>query len=124
MNKLIAQVGENIGKPLEGIGPLGTGNPSDAPTMFNKILSGAIGLITVIGGLWFIFILFMGAVGLMTAGGDKAKVESSQKKITSGLIGLVVLVAGIFLLDLIGNLLGIGNILNPAELINSIGGFQ
>lgn len=126
MNKLIAQAGEKIGAPLEGIGPLGLEgkNSAGAGTIFNNILSSAIGLITIIGAIWFVIVLFSGALGIMTAGGDKAKVESAQKRITSGLIGLVVLIAGVFLIDLIGKLLGFGDILNPGDFINKIGGMQ
>lgn len=105
---------------FQGIGPLGTGQAANAGNLFNTVLSNIIGIITVIGFIWFIFILIMGAIGIMSSGGDKAQAETARKKITSGLIGLVVLIAGLFLFDLFGNLLGIPDILNPAKWIEKL----
>jgi len=106
---------------LEGFGPLGLegANKASAPIVFNKFLSGIIGIITIVGAIWFIILLFSGAVGIMTAGSDKAAVESAKKKITNGLIGLGVLVAGIFILDLIGQILGLKFLLDPGSFIST-----
>lgn len=106
-----------LGSPLEGVGPLGTpGGASGGATLFNNIISSVIGLITIIAGIWFVFLLITGAIGIMSAGGDKAAMEEARKRITSGLIGLIVVVAGIFLVDLIGGFLGL-DILQPAQQI-------
>ena len=101
---------------LKGFGPLGEAN--DAPGLFNKFLTNTIGLITIIAFIWFMFLVIIGAVGIMTAGGDKNAVANNAKKITNGLIGLVVLISALFLIQLIGNILGIKDIiLNPAKAI-------
>ncbi len=107
---------------FKGFGPLGLEgkNVTDAPGIFNQFMSATIGIITVIAFIWFVFLLITGALGLMTAGGDKAQVESARKKITSGVIGLVVVIAALFLVDLFGTLLGIPDILNPALLLERI----
>ena len=106
-----------LGGPLEGIGPLGTpGGAGGAATLFNNIISSVIGLITIIAGIWFIFLLISGAIGIMSAGGDKTSLEGARRRITTGIIGLIVVVAGIFLVDLIGGLLGL-DILQPAQQI-------
>jgi len=106
-----------LGGPLEGVGPLGApGGAGGAATLFNNIISSVIGLITIIAGIWFVFLLITGAIGIMSAGGDKAAMEEARKRITTGLIGLIVVVAGIFLVDLIGGFLGL-DILQPAQQI-------
>ena len=109
-----SQIAVGIG-PLEGIGPLGTPG-GQAGSLFDDIISAAIGLITIIAGIWFVFLLISGAIGVMTAGGDKASMETARKRITSGVIGLVIVVAGIFLVELIGGLLGL-DILQPGKQI-------
>ena len=99
-------------------GPLG--NVSDAASagnLFNKIISSAIGLITVIAAIWFVFLIITGALGIMGAGGDKAKMESARQRITNGIIGFVVVIAGIFIVQLIGTLLGYDLILDPGSII-------
>ena len=100
---------------FKGFGPLGNPEGSGIAT-FSKFLSSTIGLLTIIAIIWFVFVLFSGAIGMIGAGGDKAALESSRKRIMSGLIGLVVVIAGLFILDLIGNIIGIPNILNLEQL--------
>lgn len=122
MNNLLAQVSTNLGVPLKGIGPFGleNANADTSPFTFQSILSSIIGVITVIGFIWFIFLVITGAIGIMSAGGDKQGLESARKKLTSGLIGLAVLIAAIFIIGLIGMIMGVPGILNISDLINNI----
>lgn len=96
---------------FRGIGPLGLqGVPSiltiTSITTFVSFLSSVIGLLTIIGIIWFVILLVTGAIGIMTAGGDKGKMESARTSITNGLVGLVLLVAGLFILSLVGKIFG------------------
>lgn len=124
MKNLLAQIEVFKGTPFRGFGKLGLEGESGegAIETFAKFISSTIGLLTIIAIIWFIFVLFTGAMGMMSAGGDKAALESSRKRITSGLIGFVVVVAGIFIVDLVGNLIGIGNILDIKTLFETIVG--
>ena len=114
MNKLAADF-ELFPGGFKGIGPLGNPTGTGVDT-FTKFISSAIGLMTIIAIIWFIFTLITGAIATMSAGSDKAALESARKKITNGLVGLVITIAAIFLIDLIGGLIGIPNILNLSEL--------
>ncbi len=121
MTNLITQnntEGSTLGSPLSGIGTLG--QPGNGVELFTKFISAAIGLMTIIAIIWFIFVLITGAIGMISSGGDKAALENSRKRISNGLIGLVVVIVAIFLVDLIGNLLGIKNILNLPELFTTV----
>lgn len=105
--------------PFSGFGPLG--NPTGSGiNIFSKFISSLIGLMTIVAILWFIFVFFTGVIGIIGAGGDKASLESARKRITSGIIGLVVVIAAIFIIDLIGGLIGIPNILDLPALFNQI----
>lgn len=91
---------------FKGFGPLG--NPQGTGiNAFNTFISTAIGLMTIIAFIWFTFILIMGAIGIMSAGGDKAAIENARKKITNGIIGVVIVISSIFILSLIGTIFGI-----------------
>jgi hypothetical protein len=57
---------------------------------------------------------------MISSGGDKNALESARKRISSALIGLAVVVASIFVIELVGKLLGIDLILNPAEFVQKI----
>jgi len=103
------------------------GNPTSfnsgpqAGNTFNTIVSNIVGLLTLVAGIYFFFVLIMGAFTWIGAGGNKGKVEEAREKITTGLIGITVVVASIFLVELVGRVLGFTNILNPANVINSLG---
>ena len=86
---------------------------------FDKILSVVVAVITVIAGLWFLFILVIGGIGIITAADNKQALEDARKKITTGLIGLVVVIASIFLVDLIGRIIGL-NILNAGSALQNL----
>jgi hypothetical protein len=115
MNKLLADI--KLG-PLQGVGPLG--NPGEgAPGIFNSVVSKIIGVMTVVAFIWFTFQLIIGAIRIVTSGGDKGQLEAARKQITSGIIGVVVVIAAVFIVSLIGTLLGINNILNPTCIISN-----
>lgn len=120
MNRLIAQAGYDVGGTISGEGPLGNlgriGNITGAVSSFDRLISLTVGIMTVIAGIWFIFILFSGALGIMSSGGEKQSLEKARSQITTGLVGLVVVIAGIFLVSLIGEIMGL-SILTPASFI-------
>lgn len=126
INKLLAATSIPIAPNggFQGFGPLGTNLTGEGQGIkaFTKFISSTIGLMTIIAIIWFTFVLITGAIGWISAGGDKAAVETAKKRITNGLIGLVVVVAAIFIIDLVGYLIGIKNILDISNLFDLITG--
>jgi len=103
---------------LNGIGTIGQGgNPAD--TIAN-VISTAIGLLTVVAIVFFMFNIITGSISIITSGGDKGAYEEARRKITNGLIGLVVTISAIFVIGIIGILLGIPNILSFTTLIDGL----
>lgn len=124
MNKL-ADINLSPDSGFRGFGKLGLQDVTDTSTagqIFNNFISSVIGIITVIGFIWFVFLVITGALSIMTSGGDKAKAEAARGRLTTGLVGLVILISAIFIIELVGKLLGIENILDPATLLNTISG--
>ena len=121
MKNLLADIKLAPEGGFKGFGPLGLVGEDDAGAVFNKFISSTVGVMSVIAFIWFVFLLLSGAYAIMGAGGDKEKLESGRKKITSGITGIVVIVAALFIIDLIGFLIGIPDILNPGDLIQKIG---
>ena len=62
-------------------------------SFLQSALPAFIGIVLVIGVLVFFFVLITGAIGWITAGGDKARLEVARGRITSAIIGLVILFA-------------------------------
>ena len=75
---------------------------------------------TIAAGIWFMFQFIAGGLSWLTAGGDKAGVQTAQKRITNAVIGLTVVVAAYALIWIIGELLGF-DILHPEDLIKLVG---
>lgn len=125
MKKLIiAQVEKNIGGRLEGQGELGNtlnfyNNIGNASNLFEKVMSIIIGFLTVVAGIYFIFQFITGALGFLSAGGDKTKIQAAQAKIGQAVLGLAIVIIAIFIIDFIGTLLGL-KILSPGDFIISL----
>ena len=113
-----------IGGPKEkGWGPWGQpGGPGveTAAGYFSKIISNVIGVMTIAGGIWFMFQIIIGGYNWMAAAGDQAKIKEAHQRLSNAFIGLVVLVAAYALIWIIGELLGF-RILQPQALIKLIG---
>lgn len=104
---------------IEGFGPLGKPEGTGVPT-FSRFVSSAVGLMTIVAFIWFVFVFITGAIGIISSGGDKQAVESARKRIISGIIGVVVVIAAFFVIKLIGFLIGIPNILDLNQLFGQI----
>jgi hypothetical protein len=121
MNNLISQ---DVGEPFRGLGPLGLEGEEAwrGAVMFSAFMKSLLGILTVIAIIWFVLLLIMGAISIMTAGGDKNALEAARKKITNAIIGLVVLIAAIFILVFISYILGLDLtlILSPARFLETI----
>lgn len=122
MNKLAIDLAPEGG--FKGFGKLGLeGETADnASLVFTNFISSAIGVITVVAIIWFVFLVITGAFGFLSAGSDKTAVESARKKLINGLTGLVVVILGIFVVRLVGYLIGIPDILNISNFITIISG--
>ena len=68
--------------------------------------------ISIVGGLAFILYFLLGGLSWLTAGGDKAKVESAQKQITNAVIGLAIILVSYAIILFIQEVLDV-NILQP-----------
>ena len=74
---------------------------------FGDLLPRVVALLLIVGAVIFFFILVIGAVQYITAGSDKAAVESARKRITNGLVGAVLLFSVFAIATLIENFFGI-----------------
>lgn len=119
--KLLAQTQTNIGN-ISGIGPLGLENTPTAWStyVFSRTVSVLVGVMTIFASIWFMILLITSAYKWMNAGGDKAALEEARQKMLHGIIGLTIVVSSIFLVDLIGEVLGIPYILDPFMFFNAI----
>jgi hypothetical protein len=126
MLTLLAQKTEPVGGAFFGLGPLGfqtTGlspNISHSLEIFNRVFSVTIGVLTICGGLYFIFQFIIAAYDYLNAGGDMERIKNATRKITQAILGLIILVTAYAIISLLGNLIGL-DILNPQDVIEKLG---
>lgn len=116
---LLAQTQTDVGN-LIGIGPLGDFDPVLSGWVLNRLISVLIGTMTMFASIWFIILLITSAYKWMNAGGDKVALEEARQRMLHAVIGLVIVIAAIFIADLVGNVLGIPFLTDPAAFILTI----
>lgn len=107
---------------FKGFGSLGLENvnSSSSAQIFQNFISSAIGLISIIAVVWFVFIIISSGISYMGAGADTKAAEGARKRISTGLVGLLITIFGIFVIRLAGQIFNIPNILQIPSLIESI----
>jgi hypothetical protein len=100
-----------------GFGNLGKPGGSQSLGVFANFISGLIAVMTIVAVIWAIFTIITGAVSIISSGGDKQALESARKRITNGILGLVIVLVAIFIIQIVGYLLGIDDILNLGKYL-------
>ena len=82
MNNLLSQSPQTLPGALRGFGPFGLEGKlaTEAPGLFNLFISTVVGLLTVVAGIWFIFVLITGAIAWIGAGGDQGKIAEARRR--------------------------------------------
>jgi hypothetical protein len=97
----------------------GAAGTTNVLTNVETFISNVIGVLTVLGGLFFVFFFVQGAFSWITAGGDSGQIEKARNKMIQGVLGLIVLVASYAIIGLIGAIVGL-NLLNPAKSLEKL----
>ncbi len=105
---------------FRGIGRIGLDEEVDPGGILTDVVSNLIGIMTVFGLLWFTIQIIVAGYGFISAGGDNQKIKDAQQKIQNNFIGAIIMIAAVFLLSLVGELIGIPNILDLNSLIESV----
>lgn len=85
-----------------------------------KLISGAIGLLTIIAVIYFVIQIILTGYAMISSQGDPKLLENSRKRFTHNILGLVIVILAYSLGALIANLLGMSSAFNISSFINSI----
>lgn len=109
---LIAQASYKI----EGYGlPPDIGNPLRP---VEEIISRIIGILTIVGVIFFVIQIIFAGYAMMSAQGDPKKIEAARKRLTDGILGLTIVVIALGVGAFIATLLGISDPLNLQKNLN------
>lgn len=79
-------------------------------TALGTIVSNGVQAIIVLSGVAVLLYLIWGGFNWLTAGGDKAQVESARNRITNALVGMAIIASVWVIYGLVDNFFGIGNL--------------
>lgn len=120
MLTLIAQqFGPGLSENSDFFEGVDSASGTNAFSNVEAMISNIIGLLTVLGGLFFVFFFVLAAFQWITAGGDSGKIEKARGQMTQGILGLVVMVASYGIIGLIGSIVGL-KLLNPAATLQRL----
>jgi hypothetical protein len=105
--RLLAQ--QNLG-PIQGIGPLSTNahaGYTNAVVQFTGFISNTVALLSIVGGLWFVYQIILASVQWIGGGGDKQTIDTAKKRLMNAMIGLFLVITAYSIVGLIGRFVGI-----------------
>lgn len=108
MRNLIAQI-NNPAVPATAA----SGNSGEiGATILARYIAVVIQTSYILAGLGVLLYFFMGAIGWITAGGDKSKIEAARNRIMQAAIGMVVLISVLAVAEFLSPLFGL-DLLQP-----------
>ncbi|TSC87668.1 MAG: Uncharacterized protein G01um10145_971 [Microgenomates group bacterium Gr01-1014_5] len=114
----LAQVRNELGGNVSGIGPLG--NPTDVFSELPKLVSTIIGVMTVSAILWFIFQFILGGYKWISSAGDSKTLEAARTQLTQAIVGLIIVFGTLVLVSVLGNAFGV-DVLNLERMLRQLG---
>jgi len=95
----------NIGEAFKiGGNPIGT---KPGYTTIGGFVSTVLPNVYVLAGLILFFLILLGGIGLISAGGDPEKISAGSKKITIAIIGFAVIFVSYWIIEIIQILTGV-----------------
>lgn len=93
---------------------------ADSISTLEKIISSIIGILTVVGVIYFTIQIILAGFSLIASQGDPKEFQTSKKRLTTNVIGLVIIVIAYGLGALIASLLGMSNIFDLSTVFQPI----
>ena len=87
-----------------------TDDAKAATTKFEGYMTTIIGVLTIVGVLWFTIQIILSGYAFMQSAGDPKKLEKAQQQLVQSVIGIIIVVGATIFVGLIVRLLGLGNI--------------
>jgi hypothetical protein len=110
-------VNKTLAYTITGPGITPTG---DSSSQLEKIISGVIGVLTIVAFIFFAFQIIFAGYSFLSSQGDAAKLKAARDRLTNGILGIVIVVIAFGITAFLSNLLGIENVFSLSTFINSI----
>lgn len=85
----------------KGVGTIEPKSLGGLPTDINQIIAALVQLAYALAGLVFFFMLILGGLRYLTAGGDEKSTAAARGTLTNAFVGLVIVVAAFLITQLL-----------------------
>lgn len=89
---------------------------TDSVGQLEGIISNVLGVLTIIGVIFFTIQIILSGFSMMSSQGDPKELESAKKRLTNNVLGLAIIVLAYGLGALIASLLGMNSIFSLQSL--------
>jgi len=96
-------------------------NKEASTLKFEGYITTIIGVLTVVGIIWFTLQIILSGFAFMQSNGDPKKMEKAQQQLTQSIIGIILVVGATILVGLIVKILGLGNIFDVNSFLKARG---
>lgn len=114
MNQLTNKI---LAYKLTGPGIQPDANPTG---QLEKIISAVIGILTIVGVIYFTIQIILAGFTMMSSQGDPKELESAKKRLTTNVLGLAIIIIAYGLGALIASLLGMNSIFDLTTIFKPI----
>ncbi|MBU1117477.1 pilin [Patescibacteria group bacterium] len=94
---------------------------TDATLKLEKFVSQIIGVLSLVGVLYFIIQIIFAGYGFLSSKGDEKAMEANRDRLTNGVLGLFIIIVALGLGTLISKLAGIENPLDLNQMFVKMG---
>ena len=98
-----------------------TTTPGAYTNQFEKYLTTIIGVLTIVGVLWFTIQIILSGYAFMQSAGDPKKMEKAQQQVIQSVIGIIIVVGSTIFVGLILKILGLENVFNINQFFTNLG---
>lgn len=102
------------------IDPFGIPAGANSVTTLEKIISNIIGILTVVGVIYFTIQIMLAGYNMIASQGDVKELEGAKKRLTTNVLGLAIIVIAYGLAALIASLLGMNTIFDLNTVIKPL----
>lgn len=97
-----------------------TTTPGAYTNQFEKYLITIIGVLTLVGVLWFTIQIILSGYAFMQSTGDPKKMEKAQQQLIQAVIGIVIIIGATIFVGLIMKILGLGNVFDINQFFTNL----
>jgi len=98
-----------------------TNDPVGATSQFEKYLTTIIGILTIVGVLWFVFQVIFSGYAFISSAGDPKKMEKAQQQLIQSILGIIIVIVSTVIVGLFLKILGLGNVFNLETFFKNLG---